>query len=145
MFLQKESTSHTWNHCTVSGNSGEWKRICFSIALLLWTKHSLKLTEQGCLLYFTGNRLWSQIDSILFTFKLILSDTTVRTERNTMGMENGFMINKAILLEYLLAYLYVYFAHSVYFFPLHWEQLYLYFNLFKSSIKLKYDFLKIYT
>jgi len=53
-----------------------------------------------------------------------------------MGMENEFMINTAMLLEYLLAYLYVYFAHSV-FFPL-LEVAYLYFNLFKSSIKLNY-------
>lgn len=38
----------------------------------------------------------------------------VRTERNIMGMENGFMINKAVLTEYLHAYLHVYFAHSVF-------------------------------
>lgn len=36
-----------------------------------------------------------------------------------MGMENEFMINTAMLLEYLLAYLYVYFAHSV--FSLYWK------------------------
>lgn len=38
----------------------------------------------------------------------------VRTEANMMGMENGFMINKAALIEYLHAYLYVCFAHSVF-------------------------------
>lgn len=31
-----------------------------------------------------------------------------------MGMENEFMINTAMFLEYLLAYLYVYFAHCLF-------------------------------
>lgn len=38
----------------------------------------------------------------------------VRTERNMMGMENAFMINKSALTEYLYAYFYGFFAHSVF-------------------------------
>lgn len=60
----------------------------------------------------------------------------VRTERNIVGMENGFVINMAVLIEYLHAYLYIYFAHSV-FCPLPLDSCT--FSLITSNLLLKYD------